>query len=445
MAKKFKEVPVDLLYARIDPETLGFDTTASLCPPEEGVVAQDRAIEAIKFGMGMKDVDYNIFVAGQPKTGLTYIARTFLEKTAKEEPTPPDCCYVYNFKEPDSPNYLSLTAGRGRELQKSMDQFVQTLQAKIPEVFDSEDYSAKEAEVHQAFEKQRREIIDALSQRAKEQGFILQFSQVGMVIVPATEDGQPMSQEELSQLPEEKKQELREKSDNLQKEMNDAIKEIRKAEAAFREKHTKLDAEIAMYVVGHLMETLEEQFKEEKEVLDYLKEVQADILENIDDFKKKAESQAPAAPMAMPPKEVAFRKYDVNVLIDHSETEGAPVIIESNPSYPNLFGSIERQAYFGALFTDFTMIKPGALHKANGGYLVLKALDLLKYWISWEALKRAIKDRQIKIEDLGELYGIFSTRTLKPTPVPLNVKLVLTGDPYLYQLLYIYDDRFPKM
>ena len=149
--------------------------------------------------------------------------------------------------------------------------------------------------------------------------------------------------------------------------------------------------------------------------------------------------------MPMPPKEVTFRKYDVNVLIDNSETEGAPVIIESNPSYPNLFGSIERQAYFGALFTDFTMIKPGALHKANGGYLVLKALDLLKYWISWEALKRAMKDRQIKIEDLGELYGIFSTRTLKPTPLPLNVKLVLTGDPYLYQLLYIYDDRFPKM
>jgi lon-related putative ATP-dependent protease len=444
-AKKFKEVPVDLLYARIDPNSLGFDTTESLCPPEEGVVAQDRAIEAIKFGMGMKDVDYNIFVAGQPKTGLTYIARTFLEKTAKMEPTPPDCCYVYNFKEPDSPKYLSLTAGRGKELKKNMEQFVQTLQAKIPEVFDSEDYSAKEAEVHQAFELQRREIIDALSQRAKEEGFILQFSQVGMVIVPATEEGQPMSQEELSQLPEEQKQELRQRSDNLQKEMNDAIKEIRKAETAFREKHSKLDAEIAMYVVGHLMETLEEQFKDEENVLEYFKEVQEDILENIDDFKKKQEPQQQAAPFPVPPKEVTFRKYDINVLIDNSETEGAPVIIESNPSYPNLFGSIERQAYFGALFTDFSMIKPGALHKANGGYLVLKALDLLKYWISWEALKRAIKDRQIKIEDLGELYGIFSTRTLKPTPVPLNVKLVLTGDPYLYQLLYIYDDRFPKM
>ncbi|MBW1981836.1 MAG: AAA family ATPase [Deltaproteobacteria bacterium] len=446
MAKKYREVPVAELAARIDPKELGFETTDSLCPPEEGVVAQDRAIQAIKFGMGMKDIDYNVFVAGEPKTGLTYLARTFLEKTAKDEPTPPDWCYVYNFKEPDSPKALSLSAGRGKELKKSMEQFVHTLQAKIPEVFDSDDYRAKEAEVHQAFEKKRRELIDELAAKAKEEGFILQFSQVGMVIVPAREDGQPMSQEDLSQLPDEEKKSLREKSDQLQKEMSEAIKEIRKAEAAFREKHSKLDAEIAMYVVGHLMETLEEQFKEEKDVLEYLKEVQEDILENIDDFKKKPEQQQQQpAPFPQPPKEVTMRKYDVNVLIDNSETRGAPVIIESNPSYPNLFGSIERQAYFGALFTDFTMIKPGALHKANGGYLVMKALDLLKYWISWEALKRAVKDGEIKIEDLGELYGIFSTRTLKPTPIPLKVKLVLTGDAYLYQLLYTYDDRFPKM
>jgi lon-related putative ATP-dependent protease len=444
MAKTYREVPVEKLRARIDPNTLGFETTETLCPPEEGVLAQDRATQAIKFGMGMKDIDYNIFVAGEPKTGLTYIARTFLEKAAKDEPTPPDWCYVYNFKEPDSPKGIHLSAGRGKELKKCMEQFVQTLQAKIPEVFDSDDYRTKEAEVHQGFERKRREIIDALSVKARAEGFILQFSQVGMVIIPASGEGQPMSQEELSALPEERKKELREKSDELQREMGDAIKEIRRAETAFREKHSKLDAEIAMYVVGHLMETLEEQFKDEPDILDYLKEMQEDILENIDDFKKKPEAQQ-SAPFPMPPREVSLRKYDVNVLVDHSESKGVPVIIESNPSYPNLFGSIERQAYFGALFTDFTMVKPGALHRANGGYLVMKALDLVKYWISWEALKRAVKDRQIKIEDLGELYGIFSTRTLKPIPIPLNVTLVLTGDAHLYELLYIYDDRFPKM
>jgi lon-related putative ATP-dependent protease len=177
-----------------------------------------------------------------------------------------------------------------------------------------------------------------------------------------------------------------------------------------------------------------------------LKAVQEDILENIGDFKKKEESQQPQMPQfQIPQKEVVFRKYAVNVLIDHSETRGAPVVIESNPTYPNLFGSIERQAWFGALFTDFTMIKPGVLHKANGGYLIMKALDLLKLWLSWEALKRALRDQEIRIEDLGELYGLFSTRTIRPQPIPLNIKIVLTGDPYLYELLHLYDDRFGKL
>jgi lon-related putative ATP-dependent protease len=198
------------------------------------------------------------------------------------------------------------------------------------------------------------------------------------------------------------------------------------------------------------MDVYEEKYQDDQQVLDYLKEVQEDILENIDDFKKKPEAQQqmpgqPATPFAMPPKEANLRKYDVNVLIDNSETKGAPVIIESNPAYPNLFGSIERQAWFGALFTDHTMIKPGSLHKANGGYLVMKALDLLKWYISYEALKRALRDKEIRIEDLGELYGMFSTRTIRPEPIPLNLKIVLTGDPYIYQLLYSLDDRFQKL
>ncbi len=232
--------------------------------------------------------------------------------------------------------------------------------------------------------------------------------------------------------------------------MKDTIKKIREAENEFKEKHTKLDNEIALFVVGQLMDSYEEKYKDDSQVLDYLKEVQDDILENIDDFKKKPEpqQQMPGSPQhqfPVPPKEANLRKYDVNVLIDNSETQGAPVVIESNPAYPNLFGSIERQAWFGALFTDHTMIKPGSLHKANGGYLVMKALDLLKWFISYEALKRALRDKEIRIEDLGELYGMFSTRTIRPEPIPLNVKIVLTGDPYIYQLLYSLDDRFQKL
>jgi lon-related putative ATP-dependent protease len=445
MRKPFPEVPINELRAQIDPESLPFDSTASLEPLQDGVVGQVRAIDAIQFGMGMKEPGYNIFIAGPPKAGLSYIARTFLEEQARREPTPPDWCYVFNFKEPDKPKSLQLTAGRGRELKKDMEEFVNSLQAKIPEVFDSDDYRSKESELHHAFEHLRREIIDELSELAKQEGFILQFSQVGMVIIPADKDGQPMSQEELSQLSDEEKKDLREKSDVLQGKMKDAIKKIREAEARFKEKHVKLDNDIASFVVDQVMDAYVEKYQNEQQVLDYLQLAQEDILETIDDFKKKPEPQQQAGPIPMPPREAVFRKYDVNVLIDNSETQGAPVVVESNPAYPNLFGTIERQAWFGALFTDFTMIKPGALHKANGGYLVMKALDLLKWYLSWEALKRALRDREIKIEDLGELYGIFSTRTIRPEPIPINLKIVLTGDPWIYQLLYIYDDRFQKL
>ena len=443
-------LPARELRAHFEDDLPAFDTTASLEDVADRVVGQERAIDAIQFGMGMKESGYNIFIAGPSKAGLTYTARTFIEDQARQEPTPHDWCYVYNFKEQDKPEGLKISAGTGKLLKKDMNDFIDTLQSKIPEVFDSDDYRAKEGEVHQDFEKRRREYIDELSQEAREQGFILQFSQVGMVIIPANKEGEPMTQEDLRHLSEEERQLLRGKSDELHERMKDTIKKIREAENEFKEKHTKLDNEIALFVVGQLMDVYEEKYQDDQQVLDYLKEVQEDILENIDDFKKKPEAQQqmpgqPATPFAMPPKEANLRKYDVNVLIDNSETKGAPVIIESNPAYPNLFGSIERQAWFGALFTDHTMIKPGSLHKANGGYLVMKALDLLKWYISYEALKRALRDKEIRIEDLGELYGMFSTRTIRPEPIPLNLKIVLTGDPYIYQLLYSLDDRFQKL
>ncbi len=451
MAKQVQALPAHELRAHFGPELLSFDSTASLEALEDRVVGQERAIDAIKFGMGMREHGYNIFIAGPSKAGLTYIAKTFIEDQAKQQETPPDWCYVFNFKEQDKPKCLKVSAGRGKMLKKDMNEFIDTLQAKIPEVFDSDDYRAKEGEVHQAFEKKRREYIDELSQEAREQGFILQFSQVGMVIIPSNKEGEPMTQEDLRHLSEEERHELRAKSDELHEKMKEAIKQIREAENEFKEKHSKLDNEIALFVVGQLMDSYEEKYQDDPQVLEYLKEAQEDILENIDDFKKKPEAAQqvapgqPAGPFPVPPRETNFRKYDVNVLIDNSETEGAPVVIESNPAYPNLFGTIERQAWFGALFTDHTMIKPGSLHKANGGYLVMKALDLLKWFISYEALKRGLRDGEIRIEDLGELYGIFSTRTIRPEPIPLDVKIVLTGDPYIYQLLYSLDDRFQKL
>jgi lon-related putative ATP-dependent protease len=446
MQKRFPEVPANQLRVHIDPSSLPFDNTSSLDSPEEKILGQERARDAIKFGMGMKTSGYHIFIAGPSKAGLTYAARTYLEDQAKKEPTPPDWCYVYNFKEPDKPKSLRLSPGRAKEFKKDMQELVSTLESKILEVFESDEYSARESEVHKALERTRREVIEELSQRAKEEGYILQVSQAGMMIVPATKDGLPLSQEKLSELGEEERKGLREKSEELQEKMKEAAKKVREAETNFKQKHKKMESEVALEVVNQVTGPFLEKYKEEPSIIEYLGTVQGDILENVGDFRKKDESQpAPTQPFQVAHREALFRKYAVNVLIDNSETVGAPVVFETNPIYPNLFGSIERQAWFGALITDFTMIKPGILHKANGGYLIMKVLDLLKYWLSWEALKRALRDEEIRIEDLGELYGLFSTRTIRPEPIPLNIKIVLTGDPYLFELLHIYDDRFQKL
>jgi len=446
MAKQISELPFSELRGYVDETSLPFDHTGLLERPEEKILGQERASDAIKFGMGMKSSGYHIFIAGPSKAGLTYAAKTYIEEQAKKEPTPPDWCYVYNFKEADKPKSIKLSAGKGTELKKDMQELIETVQERIGEVFESDDYSAKEAEVHKEFEKHRREVIEELSHQAKESGFTLQVSQVGMMIIPATKEGIPMGQEKLGELSDEEKRELKGKSDALQERMKEAVKKIRDAEARLKEQHRQLEGDLALSVVSEIMEPYLDKFKEESYVVAYLKAVQGDILENIGEFRKKDEAQQPQVPQfQVSQRDVVLRKYAVNVFIDNSEGRGAPVIIESNPIYPNLFGTTERQVWFGALVTDFTMVKPGVLHKANGGYLIMKALDLLKYWLSWEALKRALRDEEIRIEDLGELYGLFSTRTIRPEPIPLNVKIVLTGDPHLFELLHVYDDSFPKL
>lgn len=451
MPEKRCKLSIDELRTYIEPESLPFENTSMLETHEKRIVGQKRAIDAIKLGMGMKKPGYNIFIAGPPKAGLTYMARTFIEEQAKQEPTPDDWCYVYNFKEKDSPKSLRVKAGRGKEIKKDMNDFIEVLQAKIPEIFSSDDYGAKDREVHESYERKRQELMDRLQTEARRDGFIIQFSQVGMAIVPATSEGEPMTQENLQKLAEDEIEVLRKKSEMVQEKVKQTMKKIQQAEAEFKERHSKLEHEIGLFVVGQLMEGLSEKYEDEPQILEYFTMVQKDILENIDDFKKKPEEAAQqqqqvqaAAPFPVPTQEAVFRKYDVNVLIDNSETNGAPVVIESNLAYPNVFGSIERQAWFGALFTDHTMIKPGAMHKANGGYLVMKAIDLLRMGISYEAVQRALADGQIRIEDMGELYGMMSTRSIRPEPIPLNLKIILTGDPQIYQLLYTHDDRFQK-
>ncbi|MGC9966937.1 MAG: AAA family ATPase [Syntrophobacteraceae bacterium] len=452
MITQHNELAVEKLRLHINQDLLPFESTASLRDLEFKVVGQERAVDAIRFGVKIKKKGYNLFIAGPPKSGLASIARTFVEEQAKMEKRPPDWCYVHNFKQKDNPKAISLCAGRGRELKGEMDRFVKTLQEKIPEVFTSHEFGAKDREVHEGFEKRRQQLVEALAEEGRGQGFVLQFSQLGMALLPAGQSGQPLSAEEMEALTPEDMALIRSKSDELQAKMRETVKQIQQAEGEFREIHSQLEREVALFIVGQLMETVEEKFADEPRVIEYLREAESDILDNIDDFKKKPEppAQAQMQPqpqqhgVSFPGQEIAFRKYEVNVFVDNSQSDGAPVLIESNPSYSNLFGSIEKQAWFGALITDHTMLKAGALHRANGGYLVINALDLLRANISYEALQRALRDEEIKIEEAGDLYGFFGTRSLKPEPFPLDLKIILTGDPEIYQLLYANDDRFKE-
>ncbi|MCE5337014.1 MAG: AAA family ATPase [Desulfobacteraceae bacterium] len=446
MADKHPELSLDQLRASIEPHLLPFETTASLEALERKIVGQERAIDAIRFGIGMKKKGYNLFIAGPAKTGLTDVAQTFIKEQARKESQPLDWCYVYNFKEKDKPKALSLSPGRGKDFKRGMAAFIKQLAEKIPEVFGSHEFGVKDSEVHQGLEKRRQGLIEELSLEAQQQGFSLQFSQLGMMLVPLGESGQPATQEEMQALGQERINQLREKSEGLQSRMKETVKKIQAAETEFKEVHENLEREVALFVVGQLIENLRERFQDEPRILEYLSLAEEDILDNIDDFKKRPEAaMSPGSPQGgppVPPQELALRKYEVNAFIDHSETEGAPVILESNPSYANLFGVIEKQAWFGAVVTDHTMLKPGSMHRANGGYLVIKALDLLRMNISYEALQRALRDGEIKIEEMGDIYGFFGTRSLRPDPIPLTLKVVLVGDPQIYQLLYSNDDQF---
>ncbi len=442
MDGKPKEVAPKLLRGSCDPDSLGVQSTRDVDTRKQLLVAQDQAVKGIKFGLKMPRNDYNLYVAGPDRTGLTFIAKTYIEKIATKDPPPYDWCYVYNFQEPETPKFLKLKRGMGLRLKEDISGFIEEVKTEIQDVFESEDYSKEKEAISKAFNSKRNELISQLEKKVNKEGFILNISQVGMMIMPS-KDGKPMDEDSIGALPQKERKRLQKVSQELQKDMKETMRAIRNLDRGLKEKIKALDNKIALYRVGHLIEELETKYGDLPEVLDYLRGMKEDIILNIDTFKQKQSIHQ--APFFIPQIEPSFTRYEVNVLIDNSKLKGAPVVIETNPTYPNLFGRIEKQSQFGALFTDFTMMRPGALHRANGGYLIIKAIDLLRSLGSWNALKRAIKNKEIRIEDLAEEIGFISTKTLKPIPIPLDIKVVLIGDPHLYHLLYCFDGDFKKM
>jgi len=438
-----RELSADKLRRVCDPQILGYETTEEM-EPLETIIGQERAVKALEFGLGIQECGFNIYVAGPPGTGKTTAVKRFLEEVAKDKAVPSDWCYVYNFRDPYRPKALRLPPGRGREFQKDTKNLVDGARREIPRIFESDEYVAKREETVQGFQGRRQEITSQMGEKAQEGGFLLQMSPMGLLMIPVME-GKPLSEEEFKALSPEMKQEVLHKREGLQEELKRAMRQLTGLEKKANEALRELDQEVALYAVAPPVSELTEKYEDLPEVVAYLKEVRDDIVENLSQFREETEAQPPS-PLPMPgARELPFRKYEVNVIVDNSELKGAPVVMEINPTYSNLFGLMEKEARFGALITDFTMIRGGSLHRANGGYLVLSVEELLRSPFSWDSLKRAIRSREIAVEEAGERLGFVTTKSLRPEPIPLDAKILLIGQPNFYYLLHTMDEDFSEL
>ncbi|MCL5019505.1 MAG: AAA family ATPase, partial [Patescibacteria group bacterium] len=439
---KVKELPPRALRRTINPNDLAIDSTNDGCKLEGPVIAQVRALDALNFGLGLKRLDYNVYLAGPSNADMEALTESLVKKAAQESSTPPDWLYVNNFRDSEQPHALSIKKGLGNEFKKDIDEFITSIKTEIHDVFESDDYVNRKQELSKSYELKRKSILEELEKIVESEGFVLSVGQTGMMIIPA-KDGTPLSEEQIKGLDREEKLRLRSTSEKLQKSMNEVAQRLRKIEKDRKAGLKELDKQVALYVVGHHIEELQDKYGDNIPVKAYLDELKNDVVENLDDFRQKPETAQLPLPIA--PHHSNLTRYEVNVFVNNAELEGAPVIVETNPTFPNLFGTIERKAQFGALFTDFTMVRAGSLHRANNGYLVIKVLDLLKNYYSYEGLKRVLKNGELSVEDLGEQLGLFTTRVIKPQPIPLDVKVVLIGSPIFYHLLYFYDEDFPKL
>jgi lon-related putative ATP-dependent protease len=437
------ELSIVSLRKTCDPNVMRCQTTEELAPLGE-IIGQERAVRALKFGLGIREQGFNIYVAGYPGTGRKTAVKNFVEEVASGEPVPPDWCYVNNFSNQYEPKAIQLPAGKGKMFQNDVKNIIENIRTALPKAFESDDYAARREETIRSLERQRKEVIDKLNAKAQQEGFVIQNTPIGLLLIPVVK-GKPLKEEELLSLPQKMKDQIQEKRERLESELRNTMRQFLDMERKIREEIKKLNRDVALYAIGNLVEDLVEKYKDMPEITAYLKDVQNDILDNIAQFVKRGETQE-QMPFPVPwLKEAPFKKYEVNVVVDNSDVKGAPVILEFNPTYLNLFGTTEKEAQFGALVTDFTMIRSGSLHKANSGYLIIPVEELLRNPFSYEGLKRALRDQKILVEEPQERFGFISTKGLKPQPIPLRVKVVLIGNPYLYQQLFVLDMEFTEL
>ena len=429
------------------PENLfHFDTTEELTPIQSGI-GQDRGIKALEFGLQVDVKGYNIFIEGPSGVGKTMYTKNYLNKIAPKKKVPSDWCYIYNFDNPNEPIAVSLPAGQGKEFKDAMDGFIKEIRKDIKNTFNNDDFEKEKALIKQEFEAKRSKLLEQLNEDASKYNFQVKTAQNGIYMMPVV-DGKVVQEEEFDKLADEVKKEYEEKSVYVQEQIMNVISQIKEIERQSDKKISEWQSNVALLTVNVHINYLKSKYKRNKKINKFLNDVKQDVLKNVSYFLEEDNKNNQQQQMSMNP---AMRKtdpslnYRVNLFVDNSQREGAPVIMDSNYSYNNIFGFLEYENYYGTLKTDHTMLKPGLLHLANGGYIIFQAKDLLSNPACYEALKKALRIKEIAIEHANEQRASMVMISLKPEPIPLNLKVILIGNSSIYQTLLSMDSDFRKL
>jgi lon-related putative ATP-dependent protease len=440
--KKKCELSVAELRCICPPNVFSFKTTSEIEPLDE-VIGQERAVHAIDFGLNMTSPGYNIFVTGIEGTGKSTIIKDIVTDHAETLPTPVDWCMVNNFQDEYHPVAISVATGKAAIFSRTMNKLIGDLRAELPKTFEHESYQEKQSDIQQKFADQQKEIFKKLEAAAEKKNIKINRTKTGYQTIPIVE-GKTISPEEFLALAKEQQAQIEENIRSVQSEIDTTIREINKVNNSMNARIEKLMEEVALFVVKHRIDIIRDEYRKNKDVLGYLDDVQADILENVKDFISAQESKSSLEGLMLPSSQPSFQRYEINVLVDQKGLQGAPVIFETNPTYQNVFGQIEKRAHMGTITTDFTMVQAGSLLKANGGYLIMEIESLLMNPFVWEALKRALQNKQLQIEDMASGLG-YGTSSLRPEPIPLEVKVILLGSYHLFHLLQNHDSKFNKI
>jgi len=436
-------LPPEALRRRCDHAALPFASTAELEPLAEPF-GQERAVEALRFGASMRRDGYHVFALGQAGAGKRRLVRRLLGERAASEPVPPDWCYLHDFEDTQHPRAIELPPGTGQPFRRDMDELIDELKAAVPAAFESDEYRTRLQMMHKQLEEERERAMAELARKAEARGIGIVRTPVGLAVAPVR-DGEVLEPERFRQLPPEERERVQKDLQELQESMAEVMRSFPAQERRHREQVKEMNREVAQHAVGHLIDDLRSRYAAVPPVVTHLDAVRKDVVENVHEFLGAAdggEEGLPAQMRRLFTETPALRRYQVNVLVDRTGAQGAPLVEEDLPTHAALVGRMEHQAHFGALVTDFTLLRAGALHRANGGYLLLDARRLLTQPFAWEELKRALRSRLVRIEPAERRFGLGGAPSLEPRPIPLDLKVVLLGDRFLYYLLAELDPEF---